>query len=327
MRDEQFETSGSTVLARSEGGQGSNPFRHEAMFYEGGEGFLAGAVPFVEEGLAGEESILVVVDEGKIGTLRDALGPRSGRVDFTDMATVGRNPARIIPAWQRFAGRAMAQGRPFRGIGEPISPRRTTDELEECHRHESLLNLAFSDSDPWWLLCPYDVGSLPADVITEAERHHPFVFDGEKHTVSSSYSSEFDVFGGPLPAPAASAVEHPIDEGSLGAARALARSTAMAAGLGDDRAADFQLAVHELVANHLHHGSGRGRLLAWQDDGVAVSEVRDGGTITGHLVGRVAPDVTAERGRGLWLVNQLCDLVQIRSTRSGCAVRIRLGPG
>jgi len=34
------------------------------------------------------------------------------------------------------------------------------------------------------------------------------------------------------------------------------------------------------------------------------------------------PPLSTEGGRGLWLANQLCDLVQIRSAASGTAVRL-----
>lgn len=301
-------------------------FRHEAMFYEGERGFLAGAVPFVKEGLEGDESILVVVDKPKIAALSDSLGSWSGELAFADMALVGRNPARIIPAWQRFVDRARARGRPFRGIGEPVSRQRRPDELGECQRHESLLNVAFSPSEPWSLLCPYDLESLPADVIAAAQRHHPFVFDGQRHASSADYLREFDVFGGPLPEPQGQVTECQIEASSLGTVRQLAVREARAAGLGQDRAEDFRLAVHELAANCLQHGGGYGGLLAWHEDGAALCEVRDAGIIHSPLVGRVEPDVSAEQGRGLWLVNQVCDLVQIRSSAAGSVVRIRVGP-
>ena len=73
-------------------GSGVASFRHEAMFYEGEQGFLVGAVPFVKEGLEGDESILVVVDQHKIAALSDALGSWSGRLAFADMALVGQEP-------------------------------------------------------------------------------------------------------------------------------------------------------------------------------------------------------------------------------------------
>jgi hypothetical protein len=44
--------------------------------------------------------------------------------------------------------------------------------------------------------------------------------------------------------------------------------------------------------------------------------------ITDPLVGRgLLSDVT-EHGRGIWMANQLCDLVQIRSSSFGTTVRL-----
>ena len=77
------------------------------------------------------------------------------------MAHVGHNPARIIPAWHEFVAQHAAPGVRLRGIGEPIFPERSADELVECQRHESLLNLAFADADAFWLVCPYDTQLAP----------------------------------------------------------------------------------------------------------------------------------------------------------------------
>jgi len=51
-------------------------------------------------------------------------------------------------------------------------------------------------------------------------------------------------------------------------------------------------------------------------------EVTDGGHIDDPLVGRRMPLPLASGGRGVYLVNQLCDLVQIRSSPKGTTVRI-----
>jgi len=40
------------------------------------------------------------------------------------------------------------------------------------------------------------------------------------------------------------------------------------------------------------------------------------------LAGRVRPSVAQPNGRGLWLVNQLCDLVQLRTLADGTVVRV-----
>src|SRR5436309_8731319 len=140
-------------------------FRHEAFFYAGAEEFLEGTLDFVREGLTAGEPVLVFVDADKIRRLRAELngnGSDDG-VLFADMAEVGRNPARIIPAWRDFL--AAHGAKPVRGIGEPIWPGRTPDEVVEAQRHEALLNLAFADTPGMWLLCPYDTSGLGPDVI------------------------------------------------------------------------------------------------------------------------------------------------------------------
>src|SRR2546423_9382359 len=81
----------------------ADAFSHEALLYQGEAGFLAGTVPFLQEGLAADEPVLVVVTQDKIAGLKKALGRDARRVQFADMAAVGLNPARIMPAWQAFA--------------------------------------------------------------------------------------------------------------------------------------------------------------------------------------------------------------------------------
>jgi len=100
---------------------------------------------------------------------------------------------------------------------------------------------------------------------------------------------------------------------------------ARAAGLDAAATAKLVLSVNELAANSLRHGGGQGTIRLWQDRDALLCEVRDGGHITGPaLLGRHIPTLTQVGGRGLWLVNQLCDLVQIRSSPAGTAVRLHM---
>ena len=92
-------------------------FRHEALLYAGEVDFLAGTLPFIREGVAADEPVLVVVSAAKIGLLRSALGGDADRVAFADMADVGANPARIIPAWRDFVAGHDVANRRARGIG------------------------------------------------------------------------------------------------------------------------------------------------------------------------------------------------------------------
>src|SRR6478735_26217 len=143
-------------------------FHHEALFYAGEDEFLAGTLPFVEGAIERDEQVLIALGGENTRLLEDALGGEREGVTFTPMETLGQNPARIIPAWQAFVTAHAARGKPVRGIGEPIWPGRTEEEMVECHHHESLLNYAFDEGPAWWLLCPYDADGLDDDVLAAA---------------------------------------------------------------------------------------------------------------------------------------------------------------
>jgi hypothetical protein len=65
-------------------------------------------------------------------------------------------------------------------------------------------------------------------------------------------------------------------------------------------------------------------LRIWRDDAAVVCEVRDRGRIDELLAGRLRPASVGEGGHGLWMANQLCDLVQLRTRRSGTVVRMHM---
>jgi anti-sigma regulatory factor (Ser/Thr protein kinase) len=301
-------------------------FRHEALFYDGEDELVAAAVPFLREGLERGEPALVVVGAGKLERLREELGDADG-VQFADMALVGHNPARIIPAWHDFVAAHAAPGVRLRGIGEPVHAGRSADELVECQRHESLLNLAFDDADALWLLCPYDVGALPDDVLEAASRSHPFLELGGRHEQSAAYEG-IDAFAAPfaapLPSPPPDAVELQISVEALGAMRHFVAERATALGLAAAREFDFVLAVNEIATNSLEHGAGPVTLALWRNGSGVVCELRDRGRFDDPLAGRRTPTTDDPRGRGLWIANQLCDLVQIRSSALGTTVRVHV---
>ena len=256
-------------------------FHHEAIFYGTDGEYLAGLLP----DLRVATTALVAVSEEKAALLRAALGADADRVRFTDMEALGRNPGCIIPAWREFL--ADAGPGPVLGIGEPVWPGRSAAELDECQRHESLLNLAFDGGAPWRLLCPYDVQRLSPDVVADARRTHPHTSDGPSRDYRSAPAWD-DALSEPATRPA----EFVFGRGELALVR---RFVAAGAALTGRRGDDLVLAVNELAANTMRHGAGRER----------------------------APDRKG-RGRGLLLVNHLCDLVQLRSSPAGTVVRLHM---
>ena len=301
-------------------------FDHEALLYAGIDEFVDRTAAFVTAGVEAAEPVMVMVGAAKIEHLRSALGDAARKVRFVDMEETGRNPARIIPAWREFADAHSAPGRALRGVGEPIWAGRGAAELVECQTHEALLNVAFADAAGFRLLCPYDTTALGPDVIEEARRSHPVVSDGDVPWSSASYEQPA-VAGGldkPLSEPPADARELRFDVETLDSVRAAVAAEAVAAGMDAGRAEDLALAVDELGANSVRYGGGLGTLRVWREAVAVVCEIRDAGRIDDPLTGRVRPGPHAPGGRGLWLANELCDLVQLRSFADGVAVRLHM---
>lgn len=301
-------------------------FHHEALFYAGDEEFVERCRALVEEGLDRDEPVLVMVGSRKLELLRDALGARAGQAHFADMEVVGRNPARIIPAWREFVAARRTSARPVRGIGEPIWPGRSPSEVVECHHHEALLNLAFADTPEFWLLCPYDTAGLAPAVVREARATHPYVTEGAASRPSERYSAARlpRPFEGELPPPAGRPGALAFGAHQLSRVRHFVAGRAELAGLAADRASDLVLAVSEVATNSVIHGGGHGTLRVWTENGSLMCEVRDDGTLADPLAGRVRPAPAQADGRGLWLANHLCDLVQIRSSGNGNVVRLHM---
>lgn len=306
-------------------------FHHEAFFYHDADGFLAGTVPFLHDGLEAGEPALVAVGRARAGALKGELGGDGAAVLFADMETLGRNPARIIPFWQRFLDQHGGRDHPIRGIGEPVWPGRSPADVDECQRHESLLNYAFWDGPAWRLLCPYDSANLGDDVVAAARLSHSFVSGdgaGDEGTAGEALDPSASApFAGRLSARPAGAAAFDFDRTTLHDARVRVGAEAERSGLSSDRRFDLVAALGELTANSVMHGGGRGVLSFWREGGALLVEVEDAGLIEEPLLGRLCPVPSQQGGRGLWMANHLCDLVQIRSGRGGTRVRLHMDLG
>jgi anti-sigma regulatory factor (Ser/Thr protein kinase) len=299
--------------------------RHEAFLYADERDYLAGAAAFIHAAVSAGEPILIAVDAAKSAALRTLVDDETGTVQYTDISAVGRNPARVIPLLRGFIEQRSATSGRLRGICETVWADRRPQELVECRRSELLLNEAFSDAAGFWLLCPYDSSALERVVIDDAYVTHPFIDRAGQSHASRRYESHqvAGLLDEPLPKPPVGAVVVEFSADDLGSVRRLATQHAVAAGL-EDRATDLALAANELASNSVRHAGGQGVLRLWRQGRALVLEVTDHGHLEDRLVGRRRPGRTQFGGRGLWLVNQLSDLVQIRSSPSGTTVRVHL---
>lgn len=302
-------------------------FSHEALLYAGEGEFLKASAAFVRDGIALDEPVLVAVNAHRSAALRAELGADHTRVSFVDMTVVGHNPARILPMWRNFVDSRAASTTRCRGVGEPIWSSRPEIELIECQRHESLLNVAFGGGEDLWLLCPYDVEALDRAVLDEVRRSHPFVVEHGRREPTGEFNSQ-QMAHAHLQVPLA---EPPSVQGQMAFGpdrvrdlREYVAGHLVAVDMDPERAFDFLVAVSEVATNTLRHGGGQGTVRVWHDEESLVCEVADRGILSDPLAGRLQPVAESENSRGLWLVNQLCDLVQIRVFDTGTVVRLHM---
>jgi anti-sigma regulatory factor (Ser/Thr protein kinase) len=304
-------------------------FVHEAFLHRGDEEFLTGVLPHVREGLENDEAVLVVEPRPRLHLLREALGDDAAAVDLVDMERIGANPARIIPFWAAAVAEHAASGRGLRGVDEPAHGARRPAELLECEVHEALLNHAFDPGPAWHLLCPYDVTALPAAMREAALRTHPAWWGPGAGGPSPTFVPTGDGLdlaalprAGALPPPTDVVLRGEFGRADLPAVRRTVRQYARSCGLDDEQVESLELAASELASNCVRHGGGGGSLAMWQEPDAAVVEFTDTGRITDPLLGRRRPHPDQEGGMGLYLVHQLCDLVQVRTGPAGTTVRV-----
>jgi anti-sigma regulatory factor (Ser/Thr protein kinase) len=294
---------------------------HAAAIYRHGAAGVASVLSFAREGLAQGDAVLIGVSAPLGRLIRRALGERP-RLAFFDMAELGRNPGRIIPAMLDFAAAHPRQ--PVRYVSQPFWPERSAAEAAEAMRHEALVNLAFARANAA-ILCLYDTRELDGEAISAAEQTHPTVIRDGRTETSSRFAGQGRIppaCDRPLPAPPPRARSMSYER-DLRPVREQVARCARQVGLADDRVADLMLAASEVAANTLRHTTGGGTVWLWSSPAEIVCQVQDSGNVADPLAGRWRP---ADRpsGHGLWVVNQLCDLVELRTGPDGTVVRMHV---
>jgi anti-sigma regulatory factor (Ser/Thr protein kinase) len=117
-------------------------------------------------------------------------------------------------------------------------------------------------------------------------------------------------------------------ESDLSGVRKFTAAQARQGGLPTNRVRDLVIAISELAANTLAHAGGQGSVTCWATRDEVLCQVHDQGQISDPLVGKVRPAPDAPGGgRGLWLVHQVCDRVEIYSDADGTTVRVHMRCG
>ncbi|GAA3218317.1 anti-sigma factor antagonist [Actinocorallia longicatena] len=111
-----------------------------------------------------------------------------------------------------------------------------------------------------------------------------------------------------------------FDGGGLYALRSTVAAHALEAGLGDGWVNDLVGAAHELAANAVVHGGGRGRLRLWKEHEALHLQVSDSGEGNPGEPARWGDS----EGSGLWMVRRMVDQMDLRTGPYGTIVTISL---
>ena len=311
-----------TAAATTSSG-GAGQLVHAALLYRDPRQLRLAVDGFVCDAARVGEPVLAVLPADQLESLGDVLDAPG--IERRDMMRVGRNPARLIALFEDWLSDHVQSGVRARIVSESLYPGRSTPEAAECLRHEALVNLALA-ARPVSVLCAYDAGHLDAPLLRGAERTHPHLIDVAGSRASLLYGDPAEVGQGrdwPQPPPPMDADDLHFD-GDLAALRRALHAAPQLAGLDPERRGDYVFAINEVATNALYHGDGAADARMWRDGDRIVTEVTSASQVPGPLAGRRRPAVDAPGGRGLYLVNQLCDLVELRNAPRGCSVRMHI---
>lgn len=178
---------GVTIDYLVDGGAAPRPLLvHRALIYDGLESFADLVAPFIDEGLASSEAIVVVTTPEKIALLRERLGPSADAVRFRDSAEIYTTPANAIARSRDLLQECLEDGTSWvRAVGEPLWS--DAPAARDWVRYESVINLCFSGA-PVTLVCPYDAAALDDEVVSHARATHPETVTATGVAVSETYA-------------------------------------------------------------------------------------------------------------------------------------------
>ena len=302
---------------------------HDAFVYSSEDEFLAGALPFLEEGITLREPILAAPTEANAALLRARLARGAKAVDWAESSEAHRTVERL-GIFLHYIERQLNRGATrVRLLGEPCWPPDGGPGVAEWKRYESFLNVALAEY-PVWLVCPYDASRLSQNIVEDALLTHPAIGHGAGRAASADYLDPLEfaqrIDDVPLPRPPEDANERYF--GNAGAVRRFVAGEARAAGLPEDRRNDAELAAGEVAANVFRHAAEVARVRSWTTNAMFVFDIDDTGDgIADPFAGYAIAGPLDPGGRGLTIARRLADVVEIRTTPTGPLVRLHFSRG
>lgn len=303
--------------------------RHAVAFPGSPAELIGQAVPLLSAAAARGDTVALLVSPGT----RAALGAAAdGAVDLADVTR---------PRWPQTISAQTAAVQLARRLRELAGGSGAVTVLSE---HDAALdgpdgrywtefdaacNAALVDL-PVHLTCFFPELPLHPEVVEGALRTHTAVLvEGRLHDNPSFARPRAEA--GAVPATVPMLLGPPdvrlrFSAFQLQEVRAVVAAAVGRAPFETDRAEDVVLAVNEIATNAVEHGTREAELAVWADAEGVTCEVHDRGRLGGPLPGLRAPHPAEERGRGVWIARQLCDVLHVWADADGTHVRVRAAP-
>lgn len=299
-------------------------FRHELVVHRGMAELLDVMVPFVREGAATNETVLVVGETDFVETLLSAVGPVED-LRVVEEAGRPRHPGRDLRRFQQVLPE-LEEGDGYVRVVNQMPPIRPS-EWREWRRYEAAVNTVLA---PYRVrgTCAYDVADAPDEVLDELFVTHPYIRGAGAVEANERFSAleervgEFLRDGEDLLESRRPDLE--LADPSAAAARAALRELTVPVDLTSSQLQELLLAATETVTNAWRHGRPPVRLRVWSDPARVRVAVTDAGPGPHPLVGLLPPERHGDSGRGVWLLHQLMDEVHHHQHDDGYTIQFVL---
>src|SRR3954452_3677959 len=301
---------------------------HEAGFYSSDAEFLALILPFVIDGLAAGEPVVIGYDPRKCDLLRAAL-PRPEAVTLIVDTSLYASPAGAIEAYRQQFERHVSDGAGQIRIAGDVPHEGNGGRFAGWDRYESAVNVVWQDY-PVWSRCLYDATTVPDDVRDVVERtHRRLVAPDGGATASPRYQDVTEFESLPPTVDPLEATDPSVRLGDASLKQTRRRVAEAVREHLDPAAFDALLfALSEAVINTQSYGRPPIGVRAWTAPHRVVVHAHDRRPRPPDPLTGLVPDPqgTSGAGLGLWLSHQLPEVeVSLITDAEGFTIRLRAG--
>lgn len=304
---------------------------HDGLFYSSDQQLLRFAVPFLRDGIAHDEAVLIVANYGTRALLEPAL-EGLGPVEFVSPPAVFRRTATAVRAYRDLVEKALARGaQRVRAISE-VDFGNTAHARAESVRFEAVANLALA-AHPLWNVCFYDVRRIPAELLSASSHAHPYLVTEDHRRPNPDYVPPVELLRrhsqvGPYTIEAQRPDLEFRDLHAVGLStvrRTIHNAASAGSVLPQGQIDDFLDAISEIASNALVHGAGPVSVRGWVTHQRLVCTITDRGSgfddpLAGFLPAPM--DGLPVHGAGLWLARNFSDSLDFSTTADAFTARI-----